>query len=884
MFVRGKKLVCRVSIVEANSLRVSKENLAFRLSIVEAVLFELAECSSSGSFVEASDRTRFPLFKVLFRYVILSERHRLFQKLFFKFAKMAGHNQNLVFAQGASINRPPLFTGDNYAFLKVIMEIFMASVDRGIWESVQNEVEKPFFNWTTEENRRAQFDIKVRNIISSVVVLDEFYRISVCKTAHEMWEVLRVTHEGTEDVKRARKNTFIQEYEMFIMQPGETIYDVQKRFTHIVNHLTGLGKTFDSDELNVKILKSLDRSWQPKVTAISESQNLSQMTMPILFGKLREHELELRRLTAEEDQGKRKTLAFKSEISKGKSSKEFEDDDSDDEENMSLMIMKFAKFMKAKGKDKYLKERRENQESPSSVKCYGCGERGHMKIECPKSKKSEEKKEIKFLKKKKAYIAWEDNVDSDEESNICLKADLEDTGSQEPTQSKKSLWYLESGCSRHMTGDKKRFISLEKKKQGFVTYGDNNKGRIMGTGDIGGGNTLTIRDVLYVEGLKYNLLSISQLCDKGLKVTFENDKCTVYFKDSADIALQGVRHNNIYLIDIESASSHSITCLVVKEENPWLWHKRAAHIHMQHLNKLISKDLVIGLPKLKFEKDKLCTSGQVYVSQPPGFEDFKCLDHVYKLKKALYGLKQAPRSWYERLSTFLIDNDFSRDDIIFGSTDDSLCEEFAKITQGEFEMSMMGLQIKQMNGGTFISQKKYCREILKKFGMDTCKEATTPMTTSCYLDKDESGKGVNEIMFRGCVKINCDGAYTRNGKKAAAGGVLRDFDGEFLFAFSSVLRVGSSVEAELFAIKLGMEIGISMGYSNLIVEKKLACRVSIVEANSLRVSKENLAFRLSIVGAVLFELAECSSSGSFVEARFFYQFSFTIFVICETHF
>ncbi|BAT86143.1 hypothetical protein VIGAN_04376700, partial [Vigna angularis var. angularis] len=75
-----------------------------------------------------------------------------------------------------------------------------------------------------------------------------------------------------------------------------------------------------------------------------------------------------------------------------------------------------------------------------------------------------------------------------------------------------------------MTGDKKRFISFEKKKQGFVTYGDNNKGRIIGTGDIGGGNTLTIKDVLCVEGLKHNLLSISQLCDKGLKVTFESDR------------------------------------------------------------------------------------------------------------------------------------------------------------------------------------------------------------------------------------------------------------------------------------------------------------------------------------------------------------------------
>ena len=64
-----------------------------------------------------------------------------------------------------------------------------------------------------------------------------------------MWEILRATHEGTDDVKRARKNSLIQEYEMFRMQQGETIYNVHKRFTHIVNHLSGLGKIFDIDEL-----------------------------------------------------------------------------------------------------------------------------------------------------------------------------------------------------------------------------------------------------------------------------------------------------------------------------------------------------------------------------------------------------------------------------------------------------------------------------------------------------------------------------------------------------------------------------------------------------------------------------------------------------------
>jgi len=62
-----------------------------------------------------------------------------------------------------------------------------------------------------------------------------------------MWDILEVTHEGTIDVKRARKHALIQEYELFRMQQGETIADVQKRFTHIVNHLIGLGKQFDRE-------------------------------------------------------------------------------------------------------------------------------------------------------------------------------------------------------------------------------------------------------------------------------------------------------------------------------------------------------------------------------------------------------------------------------------------------------------------------------------------------------------------------------------------------------------------------------------------------------------------------------------------------------------
>jgi len=173
-------------------------------------------------------------------------------------------------------------------------------------------VPKEFSQWTSDENKRAHYDVRAKSIISSTLTLDEFYKVSVCESTKEIWDVLEVTHESTNEVKRARKNTLIQEYEMFKMKSGESICDVQKRFTHIVNHILALGKTFDKEELNIKILKSLNRTWQPKVTTIFESRDLTSMNIATLFGKLREHELELERLKEEEDGEKRHTIGLKS--------------------------------------------------------------------------------------------------------------------------------------------------------------------------------------------------------------------------------------------------------------------------------------------------------------------------------------------------------------------------------------------------------------------------------------------------------------------------------------------------------------------------------------------------------------------------------------------
>ena len=86
---------------------------------------------------------------------------------------------------------------------------------------------------------------------------------------------------------------------------------------------------------------------------------------------------------------------------------------------------------------------------------------------------------------------------------------------------------MDSGCSKHMTGDLTKFTSLKLKTEGLLTYGDNNRGRILGRGTVGTGNSTIIENVLYVEGLRHSLLSISQLCYKGYKVNFKSNGCTI---------------------------------------------------------------------------------------------------------------------------------------------------------------------------------------------------------------------------------------------------------------------------------------------------------------------------------------------------------------------
>jgi hypothetical protein len=677
--------------------------------------------------------------------------------------------------EGGTVNRPPYFNGNNYAYWKNKMRIFIDSMDFDLWSIVEEGYKlptiindegetkvKPRSTWTREEKQRYTLNSKAMNALYCALGPEEYNRISILKTAKEIWETLEITYEGNNQVKDSKISTLVHKYEMFKMKQGETIIQMFTRLTDIINALSSLGRETPTVEIVRKVLQGLPKEWRPKVTAIEEAKDLRKMTIDTLIGSLVTHEIVLK---AEEEEEEEATKPKKG-IALQASTKEEEGDD--DDEEMALLTNRFQRLVRRsregrRGDSKFTNKGEER-------KCFNYNKIGHIAANCRIKQKG-----------KKALATWDDNESdfSDSEvsdfgfiasiddledfdnadddldnidiqdaydelyneskkfaqKNIALKkkivvletevttlkrgimsletslkqkvdelerfvggsknlstlmgkqvnfgnrsgigfiASARSNALSKNTLSKETLsdyfvpgkslsnarcyycstlghirtncpkrkanrsgpkwqwvpkvrclfagimglqakthdamWYLDSGCSRHMTGEKERFTSLSQHKSGTVTFGDDSKGEIIGKGIIGNPNSSCIKDVYLVDGLKHSLLSISQLCDKGNRVIFDTHYCAVQDKTTDEVIFTGRRANNTYIVNMSDITKDNVKCLASFESESWLWHRRLGHANMKLLKLLSQKDLVKGIPKLNFSKDRVCEACQL---------------------------------------------------------------------------------------------------------------------------------------------------------------------------------------------------------------------------------------------------------------------------------
>jgi hypothetical protein len=132
-----------------------------------------------------------------------------------------------------------------------------------------------------------------------------------------------------------------------------------------------------------------------------------------------------------------------------------------------------------------------------------------------------------------------------------------------------------------MTGDSRMFNSInanESNRIDSITFGDNGKGKVKGLGKIAISNDLSISNVLLVESLNFNLLSVAQFCDLGFKYIFGVDDIEIISVDDSNLIFKGFRYENVYMVDFNAKEAQLSTCLLTKSSMGWLWHRRLGHV------------------------------------------------------------------------------------------------------------------------------------------------------------------------------------------------------------------------------------------------------------------------------------------------------------------
>ncbi|MQL83791.1 hypothetical protein Taro_016282 [Colocasia esculenta] len=258
------------------------------------------------------------------------------------------------FTECQSIFQPPLFDGEDYQYCKTMMEFFLQGYAYQIWSIIEDgdlQIFKPKEEWTTEEKKKISLNSKAKSFMCCALIKQEFNRISTCKTVKDMWEMLRLTYEGTVKVKETRIDIMVTQYEKFKMKQGEFISQMYNEFTEIINGLASLGKKYSQGDMVRKILRSLSKQWIPKVTAIEEANDLSTMTLEKLIGSLMAHKINMERL-GESSFRRRPNNTFKAEESTSDEATVSECSDSKDEGIISKSIRKILERRKEKKKMK----------------------------------------------------------------------------------------------------------------------------------------------------------------------------------------------------------------------------------------------------------------------------------------------------------------------------------------------------------------------------------------------------------------------------------------------------------------------------------------------------------------------------------------------------
>ncbi|XP_072090534.1 uncharacterized protein [Arachis hypogaea] len=564
-------------------------------------------------------------------------------------------NPNIVaftLTEGQSNNRPPYFNGSNYSYWKERMRIFVQSIDYNIWKIILNGpdvptkqnadgevVAKEDNEWTYEEKKKVELNAKAINLMHCAISFEEFRKVSRCKTAKEIWDKLRLTHEGTKQVRETRIDMLMKEYEMFSMKEEESIDQIFKRFSIIINNLDAMGRSYSEETLVRKILRSLTKKWKVKSTAISERNDLIKITYDELRGKLLAYETT--HMSQDKDD-KKKSIALKSRMT---TQGEESNDSFFSDEEMVLFAKKMRRLLRYKNKGKGSSSSKDVKKDQVKFTCHHCKEPDHFKSDCPQLKKGEK---FKKDKKKVMMATWEDlendtsSESSDQKAQLCLMADHNDEDEVDLSDlSIDELHYIIKDISVNSKKLLDKYAKCKKENEALRTENDlllkKIKANETNNEKLLKEENIALRTELEKFKLKHEVTASTDLISENKKLNEQikslnedlakfvqgsqnlnkllacqrKSDCRVINEKTGAILFVAKRSDNVYGITLDDLKVQNVTCFSSMESEKWMWHKRLGHASMFQISKLVKRDLVRGLPNIKFDKDITCDACQM---------------------------------------------------------------------------------------------------------------------------------------------------------------------------------------------------------------------------------------------------------------------------------
>ncbi|KAI5343342.1 hypothetical protein L3X38_011218 [Prunus dulcis] len=488
---------------------------------------------------------------------------------------------------GSSDVRTPIFSGENYEFWKIKMVTIFKSyglwnlVEKGIPVSDSKKKEKATEETSEEEDDEKAAailmkDAKALGIIQNAVSDQIFPRIANADSAKAAWELLHGELHGGDHVRSVKLQNLRREFEYTRMHDSESLSTYLTRLNDLINQMKTYGEVLSNERLVQKVLISLSKVYDPICLVIENTKSLETVELQevIAILKSQEQRFELHNAYATE-----KAFASFTVSSKGQNKNKTNSGPSKTQKNWNPK----GKPWESKGKSQWNNSAQTHSSSTGQEavkpqckvcskyhfgecrykgkpKCYNCDRFGHLARECIAEKAVH-----------KANCASQKEVTGNLFYANCTTTESKPNGD----------WYIDSGCSNHMTRNVDLLVDIRTNVAGKVQMPTGALVNVAGMGSLVIDTTKGrkyIREVMYLPGLKENLLSVGQMDEHGCyPVSFLAEK-QLLMKTS-------------FL------------------QSPWIWHKRLGHLNFGGLKQLRDKEMVHGLPQLE-EQSGVCEGCQ----------------------------------------------------------------------------------------------------------------------------------------------------------------------------------------------------------------------------------------------------------------------------------